>query len=186
TKCQENPFHDESSRLSRVSSFLPFFILFKDLPRLFLQRRKKIENQVVVITGGAMGIGKEVSKRLAVQQKAKVCILDVNEKEGLNTVNEITNEGGVAHYFRCDVSDHESLQSVKKEIQAHPQLAVLRIGECLDMSEKDYKINSDVNILGHIYTVRTFLPEMIAAQRGHIVSVGSICSYYGEHYGTAY
>ncbi|KAK6020562.1 hypothetical protein OSTOST_13782, partial [Ostertagia ostertagi] len=144
-----------------ISCFFVFawFILFKDLPRLFLQRRKKIENQVVVITGGAMGIGKEVSKRLAVQEKAK--------KEGLNTVNEINNEGGAVNIVICNA-------------------AVLRIGECLEMSEKDFKMNSDVNILGHIFTVRTFLPDMIAAQKGHIVSVGSICSYYGEHYGTAY
>ncbi|ETN82987.1 hypothetical protein NECAME_07641 [Necator americanus] len=56
-----------------------WIILFKDLPRLLFQRRKKIENQVVVITGGAMGIGKTVSKMMAIQERAKVCILDVNE-----------------------------------------------------------------------------------------------------------
>ncbi|KAK5977561.1 Epidermal retinol dehydrogenase 2 [Trichostrongylus colubriformis] len=171
-------------------------VLFKDLPRMLFQRRKKIENQVVVITGGAMGIGKEVAKRLAVDEKAKVCILDVNEKEGLNTVDEIAREGGTVHFFRCDVSDHEALKSIAEEIREDPKLgpvniciisaAVLRLGECMELTEKDYKLNNDVNILGHIYTVKAFLPHMIAAEQGHIVSIGSICSWYGEHYGTAY
>ncbi|VDO21947.1 unnamed protein product [Haemonchus placei] len=179
-------------------------VLFKDLPRLLLQRRKKIENQIVVITGGAMGIGKEVAKRLAVQHKAKVCILDVNEKEGLNAVDEISREGGIVRFFRCDVSDPETLKSTADEIRNDPLLgptenndsgpvnicianaAVLRLGECLELSEKDYKMNSDVNILGHIYTVKTFLPDMVIAEKGQIVSIGSICSYYGDHYGTAY
>lgn len=86
--------------------------------------------------------------------------------------------------------------------------AVLKFGECQDLSYSDYKLNTNVNILGHIYvslqrvnsvsklmwtknrqlfqTVKAFLPEMISAQKGQIVSIGSICSYYGERYGTAY
>lgn len=143
-----------------------------------------------------MGIGKAVAKQLAIQEKAKLCILDVNEKEGLKTVDEITESGGTAYFFRCDVSDPESLNSIAAEIRNDPKLgpvnicivnaAVLRFGECMELSDDDFKINSDVNILGHIYTIRAFLPDMLAAQKGQIVSMGSICSYYGEHYGTAY
>ncbi|VDO95079.1 unnamed protein product [Heligmosomoides polygyrus] len=171
-------------------------VLFKDLPRLLFQRRKKIENQVVVITGGAMGIGKAVAKLLAHQEKAKICILDVNEKEGLKTVDEITSCGGIAQFFRCDVSDPKSLDSAAAQIRSDPKLgpvsicianaAVLKFGECLELSNKDFRTNADVNILGHIFTIRAFLPDMIAAQKGQIVSIGSICSYFGEHYGTAY
>ncbi|KAL6738591.1 hypothetical protein Aduo_012125 [Ancylostoma duodenale] len=186
-------------RLFLAFTFIFVYIwcfLFKDLPRLLFQRRKKIENQVVVITGGAMGIGKAVSKMLAIQEKAKLCILDVNEKEGLKTCEEITQEGGVAHFYRCDVSDPQDLTTVAAEIRKDPKLgavsicivnaAVLKFGECEDLSYGDYKLNTNVNILGHIYTVKAFLPEMISAQKGQIVSIGSICSYYGERYGTAY
>ncbi|KIH66499.1 oxidoreductase, short chain dehydrogenase/reductase family protein [Ancylostoma duodenale] len=150
-------------RLFLAFTFIFVYIwcfLFKDLPRLLFQRRKKIENQVVVITGGAMGIGKAVSKMLAIQEKAKLCILDVNEVWAVSI---------------CIVN-----------------AAVLKFGECEDLSYGDYKLNTNVNILGHIYkwllfqTVKAFLPEMISAQKGQIVSIGSICSYYGERYGTAY
>ncbi|ETN82988.1 hypothetical protein NECAME_07642 [Necator americanus] len=64
--------------------------------------------------------------------------------------------------------------------------AVLKFGEFEDLTYNDYKLNTNVNVLGHIYTIKAFLPEMIAAKRGQIVSIGSICSYYGERYGTAY
>ncbi|KHJ93415.1 oxidoreductase, short chain dehydrogenase/reductase family protein [Oesophagostomum dentatum] len=143
-----------------------------------------------------MGIGKTVSKILAIQEKAKVCILDINEKEGLKTVDEINQEGGVAHFYRCDVSDPQALESIAAEIRNDPKLgtvsicivnaAVLKFGECLDLSCNDYKTNVNVNLLGHIYTVKAFLPDMVSAQKGQIVSMGSICSYYGERYGSAY
>ncbi|VDM84065.1 unnamed protein product, partial [Strongylus vulgaris] len=64
--------------------------------------------------------------------------------------------------------------------------AVLKFGECTDLSYNDYKINTNINVLGHIYTVKAFLPDMISADRGQIVSMGSICSYFGGRYGTAY
>ncbi|EPB74180.1 oxidoreductase, short chain dehydrogenase/reductase family protein [Ancylostoma ceylanicum] len=137
------------------------------------------------------------------------------QKEGLKTCEEITQEGGVAHFYRCDVSDPQDLATVAAEIRKDPKLgrdhyqlscsnqiedstvsgavsicivnaAVLKFGECQDLSYGDYKLNTNVNILGHIYTVKAFLPEMITAQKGQIVSIGSICSYYGERYGTAY
>lgn len=104
-----------------------------------------------------MGIGKAVAKQLAIQEKAKLCILDVNEvsladsdghrrrtcfaeahldapgnsrmlksvplqKEGLKTVDEITESGGTAYFFRCDVSDPESLNSIAAEIRNDPKL----------------------------------------------------------------
>ncbi|CAJ0601799.1 unnamed protein product [Cylicocyclus nassatus] len=186
-------------RLFLLVTFVIYYIwclLFKDLPRVLCYRRKKIENQVVVITGGAMGIGKTVAKKLALQEKAKLCILDVNEKEGLRTVEEITRDGGIACFYRCDVSDPQALTFVASEIKKDPRFgpvdicianaAVLKFGECTELSYNDYKVNANVNVLGHIYTVKAFLPDMISAEKGQIVSMGSICSYYGERYGTAY
>ncbi|KHJ87002.1 hypothetical protein OESDEN_13232 [Oesophagostomum dentatum] len=82
-------------------------------------------------------------------------------KEGLKTVEEINQEGGIAHFYRCDVSDSQALESIAAEIRNDPKLgtvsicivnaAVLKFGECLDLSCNDYKTNVNVNLLGHIY-----------------------------------
>ncbi|CAI4224411.1 unnamed protein product [Auanema sp. JU1783] len=173
-----------------------FIFVFKDIPQCVLQRKKKVENQVIVITGGAMGIGKESAKLFALDHGAKVCILDVNEKEGLKTIDEITQAGGEAYFYPCDISNYKSIEEIAEKIHNDPRLgfvdilvanaAILKFGEIMDLSIEDYKKSNDVNILGQIYTIKIFLPKMIAANRGHIATVGSICSFYGEYCGTAY
>ncbi|VDO46638.1 unnamed protein product [Onchocerca flexuosa] len=54
--------------------------------------------------------------------------------------------------------------------------AILRIGKFMDLDDKDYQ---DI-------TMRAFLPHMMDRNRGQIVAIGSICSYYGDYLGTAY
>ncbi|CAD6194497.1 unnamed protein product [Caenorhabditis auriculariae] len=173
-----------------------FVFLFQDIPRVLFGRKKKVAGQVVVITGSGMGMGKEVAKKFALRQGAKVCILDINEKEGLRTMEEITEAGGFAQFFRCDVSKANELEDVASRIYKDPALgfvnivvanaAILKFGEATTLTYDDYKLNNDVNILGHIYTVKAFLPKMIEAKQGHIVSIGSICSHFGDYTGTAY
>uniref|UniRef100_A0A915A9F1 Uncharacterized protein n=1 Tax=Parascaris univalens TaxID=6257 RepID=A0A915A9F1_PARUN len=151
---------------------------------------------IVVITGGAMGIGKGLARKFAVEERAIVCILDINEVEGQRTASEICSDGGRATFFKCDVSNPDSLRLCAKQIRSDSKLgevdivvcnaAVLRVGEILEMSDNDFKVTMDVNVLGYIYTIRAFLPSMIERDRGHVVAIASVCSYFGEHLGTAY
>uniref|UniRef100_A0A1I7W766 dTDP-glucose 4,6-dehydratase n=1 Tax=Heterorhabditis bacteriophora TaxID=37862 RepID=A0A1I7W766_HETBA len=105
---------------------------------------------IVVVTGGAMGIGCEVAKILAIQEQAKVCILDINEVIVYS------------YYF----------------LQKYAILVL-----CSNMNNMYLFSPAFSSIL---ITVKTFLHRMVEAKQGQIVSIGSICSHYGEHYGTAY
>ncbi|TMS39265.1 hypothetical protein L596_005815 [Steinernema carpocapsae] len=169
-----------------------YCLICRDLPRVIKMKRKNVGGQVVVITGGAMGIGKGVALKFAVEHNAKVCILDINEQEGRKTRDEILNSGGEAYFFPCNVADPDSVRMCAQQIYSNAALGtvdiliVLRMGEFTEMSDMDFKINNDVNILGYIYTIRAFIRKMIDTNKGHIVAVGSICSHYGEQFGTAY
>uniref|UniRef100_A0A0M3IMG7 Estradiol 17-beta-dehydrogenase 11 n=1 Tax=Ascaris lumbricoides TaxID=6252 RepID=A0A0M3IMG7_ASCLU len=155
------------------------YVLFaRDLPRLIWLKRKSIADQ------------------FAIEERAIVCILDINEVEGQRTVSEICNDGGRATFFKCDVSNPDSLRLCAKQIRSDSKLgevdivvcnaAVLRVGEILEMSDNDFKVTMDINVLGYIYTIRAFLPPMIERDKGHVVAIASVCSYFGEHLGTAY
>ncbi|CAI5449289.1 unnamed protein product [Caenorhabditis angaria] len=173
-----------------------FIVLFSDLPRILFRSKKNIAGQIVVITGGAMGIGKQLAKKLCLEQNAKVVILDVNEAEGLKTEEEIVDLGGVAKFYKCDVSSDKQLEDVRSRIEADENFgvvdivianaAILKFGSVTELTNDDYILNSKVNYLGHIFTIKTFLGKMIEAKKGHIVSIGSICGHFGEASGSAY
>lgn len=61
-----------------------------------------------IVTGGALGIGKETSLLLA-KKGANVIVSDIKEEEGNLVVKEIQNFGGSATYVHCDVSSEEDI-----------------------------------------------------------------------------
>merc|ERR1712156_480564 len=72
-----------------------------------------VKNEIAIVTGSAQGFGKEFAKRLLVNG-AKVCISDVNEEQGLKTVEELGNiygKNGVT-FKRCDVSNEDEWQDL--------------------------------------------------------------------------
>ena len=59
----------------------------------------KIKDKVVVVTGGANGIGRALCRRFSLEGAKSVAVVDINETEAKAVANEI---GGFA--VRCDVS----------------------------------------------------------------------------------
>ena len=58
----------------------------------------RIQGRVAIVTGGASGIGKAVSKRLA-EEGAKIVVTDIQEEMGLITISEIKEAGGTAECY---------------------------------------------------------------------------------------
>src|SRR5512140_2605866 len=71
-----------------------------------------MKNQVVLVTGGAAGIGKATAQRFA-EVGAKVIICDVNEEAGQATAAAIR-----AEFFKVDVSDRAAVQAWVDQVVA--------------------------------------------------------------------
>jgi NAD(P)-dependent dehydrogenase (short-subunit alcohol dehydrogenase family) len=67
-----------------------------------------VQGKTALITGAGSGIGRATALRLA-REGAGVVVADVNEEEGHRTVGLIEQAGGVARFFRMDVTDEEQV-----------------------------------------------------------------------------
>lgn len=71
----------------------------------------RLENKVALITGASSGIGLE-SALLFAKEGAKVVVVDLNEKDGIKAVDMIKSTGGIAAFFKADVSRSKDCQDM--------------------------------------------------------------------------
>jgi NAD(P)-dependent dehydrogenase (short-subunit alcohol dehydrogenase family) len=85
----------------------------------------RLKNQTALITGGATGIGAATAKLYA-QEGCRVVIADINTAEAKNTLEEITSNGGEAHFVRANVARQEDLRAAMDAVAQHTgQLDIL-------------------------------------------------------------
>ncbi|KAI0346839.1 retinal short-chain dehydrogenase/reductase [Trametopsis cervina] len=133
--------------------------------------------QIIVVTGGASGIGELIANTLAVRN-VTVAVLDVNP---------IISENFNIEYYKCDVSKWEEVEAAAKKIQeelGHPTVVINNAGvvqgkRLVDLSPEDIQQTFSVNTIGQFYTLKAFLPEMIKQKRGHIITVSSVAGLVG-------
>src|SRR3954462_12200813 len=77
----------------------------------------RVQNKVVVVTGGSLGIGKATCLLLA-REGAKVAVTDILDREGQAVVAEIAAQQGEARYWHLDTSDEAEVQRTFADIAA--------------------------------------------------------------------
>ena len=138
----------------------------------------RFENHVVVITGGAQGIGRAAAQRFA-REGARVAVLDIDRAAAQETAEAI---GGLA--FRCDVSDEESVQdAVQGVIGQCGRLDVLfanagiyRGGALTELTLETWQAVLDVNLTGVMLSCQAVAPTMMAQKSGSIVVMSSMAA----------
>lgn len=74
------------------------------------------KDKVVIITGGANGIGKGIAKEFG-QQGAIVCIADLDEEKGAHVQHQIEIEGGKASFFKTNVKQEDDLINLIQHVK---------------------------------------------------------------------
>ena len=131
-------------------------------------------NNTIIITGGSDGLGKTLAESLS--RDNNVIILATNEEKLREVANEYNCE-----YKVCDVSDHNRVDEVVKEIYNDYgnidiliNNAGLWIQEELDVNDYN-RINDviDVNLLGVINCSKAVIPYMKEKKDGLIININS-------------
>lgn len=135
----------------------------------------------VFITGGASGLGRALAERYA-QSGARVCIGDVNDARGAETLAALQARGIDAHYLRCDVTREADLQAAAAWMQANwggadvvvNNAGVAASGGITELSLDDWQWIVDINLLGVVRGCMAFTPLLASQKSGHIVNVASM------------
>lgn len=143
-----------------------------------MERNKRFENKVCIITGGSSGIGKATATQMA-NEGGKVAILNRNEEEGKKAVDEITSNGGEAIHIKADTGNVQDLENaVKTVIEKWQKVDVLVNNAAMmtykpitEISVEEWDQVMAVNLRGTFILSKLCLPHI---QGGAIVNVSSV------------
>jgi NAD(P)-dependent dehydrogenase (short-subunit alcohol dehydrogenase family) len=135
-----------------------------------------------LLTGAASGIGRATALKLA-SAGAELFLTD-RDAEGLaKTVADARALGGVVHAYRAfDISDFDAVDTFAADVHAeHPAMdVVMNIagvsawGTVSTLTHEHWKSMVDINLMGPIHVIESFVPPMVAAGKGgHLVNVSS-------------
>jgi len=154
-----------------------------------VQQQFRLDDKVAIITGGAMGIGKGIAKKLA-EAGANVMVADVNMDEADKTVEEIRAAGGKAAAVRADVTVvADASKLVEATVKEFGKLDILvnnagymQIVPFLDVSEELYDRTLNINLKGVFFYSQAAAREMIRQGRGgRIINIASLGAYLPTH-----
>lgn len=140
----------------------------------------EVAGRNVLITGAASGIGRLMALKAAAKG-ANLVLWDIDETGLAKLVAEIRANSGKAFSYRCDVSRHQDVYRVAEQVRTDVGMVDVLINNAgvisgkllLECSDEQIRRTMDVNTMAHFWTVRAFLPDMIRASRGHIVTIAS-------------
>lgn len=147
------------------------------LSRAMFGHRYEPRQDVVLVTGGASGLGQEIARQLA-ETGGKVAVWDIRLPAEEDRIPNV-------FYFECDVSDVKSVQRVYEDLKCQVGPVTLLINNAgitngktvMDLSFEEIERTVQVNLLSSFYTIKTCLPDMLALKRGYIVTVASVLGY---------
>lgn len=154
------------------------------IPRQF--RYKDVGGQVVLVTGGGSGIGRLICCKMA-KLGCRIVTWDISKEGNDETVKLVEKAGGRAYSYTVNVGDRNDVYKmaaqVKEEVGKIDILinnaGVVSGSSFLDIPDHLVEKTFNVNILSHFWTIKAFLPDMLAAKQGHIVNVSSAAGLTG-------
>ncbi len=154
----------------------------------------KISGKNVVITGGASGMGRLFALK-TVRQGATVVIYDL-DAGAMNAVVEEIKEltGREAHGFVCDVSDREAVYRTADEVRdivgpvdiVFNNAGIVSGRRLMEIPDEKIEAVMGVNVLALYWVTKSFLPDMLARNSGHIVTMASAAGLLGVDRQTDY
>jgi 3-oxoacyl-[acyl-carrier protein] reductase len=144
----------------------------------------RFENKVVMITGGAAGIGRVTAENFA-KEGARVAICDVNPQAGKEAVKAL---GSAASFQQVDVASSTAVSDwVKAVFDKYGQIDVLvnnagitRDGLIMRMKEEDWDAVINVNLKSAFNCIKAVSTIMVKQRFGRIISLASVVGVMGN------
>jgi 3-oxoacyl-[acyl-carrier protein] reductase len=153
----------------------------------------RLEQRVVIVTGGGHGLGRAYCRGLA-REGARVVAADIDEKAARAVADEIRGQGGEAIAVHCDVTQEASVTDMARiTIERFGAIHVLvnnagfylrpvpvarRSFDEIPVDEWDRMMA--VNLRGVFLCARAVVPSMKAKRAGKIINISSGTVFVGR------
>ncbi len=135
----------------------------------------EMKGKVIVVTGGASGIGAALVRRFAREGAAGLLVADMNFDAAQAVAQEVN---GLP--LCIDVSSEADVQAMIAEAMRHfgrvdvlCSNAGIALGGGVDASNADWQRIWEVNLMAHVYGARAVLPQMLARGEGYLLQTAS-------------
>ena len=156
----------------------------------------RLAGQIAVVTGGALGIGGGISRRLAAAG-AHVVLADINSAAAGATRDEIVAAGGRCTVVVGDIRTPEMVTAVTEAALAvadsRVDVLVNNVGDFrpaaktfLHSTEEHWQALYEVNLLHVLRMCHAVLPAMVSRGRGAIVNNATVEAFRGIPYAAVY
>ena len=148
---------------------------------------KRLEGKVALVTGGARGIGKAISARLAAEG-AKLAIVDIMLDVAQATADEFTAQGVEAKAYAANVASFADAEATIAQVVADfgsldilvNNAGITRDTLMLRMTEEDFDKVIAVNLKGTFNFTKASIRPMMKARAGKIVNIASVVGRMGN------
>lgn len=178
-----------------ILPFVTLFYLLKGLifffvPLSLLPRKKLTQSDVILITGGAMGLGRAMAHELVKEGAQKLVLWDINSQALESTKEELQSKGARVWTYTVDITDRQAVYSTADQVKrqaGHVTYLINNAGVVsgnllLHLDDDSIERTFAVNAVSHFWTLKAFLPNMMKEKRGHIVTIASLAGHTGFPY----
>ena len=140
----------------------------------------------LLITGGATGLGQAIALKWAEKWVNKdkdinICVADINQERGDETVDLLSAQGANAFYVHCDITSDNDVEALAQTIGTRwggvdyvfNNAGVATGGSLLDETIDQWQWVFDINVLGMVRVSRALLPLMRKQDTGYFINVAS-------------
>lgn len=163
------------------------------IPAGFVSTLFDLRDRVAVVTGAGSGLGAAISIGYA-QAGVKVVLADVNEEGAAATAATIGEQGGTAHVRRLNVTSKPEVDALAEAVVAElgrVDILVNSAGTAYrspaeEFPEDRFDFILELNLKGTYLCCQAFGRKMLGQASGSIINLGSIGSFVGYPWASAY
>ena len=140
----------------------------------------QLRDQVIIITGGANGIGQAMARRFATESPAAIVIADLQREAAESTAREIGGSAGNVIGIACDVRHEADVQHLVQSTVSRfgridlfvSNAGITVKGDC-HVADDDWQQVWQVNVMAHVFAARVVIPQMLSQGRGYWLTTAS-------------